>query len=161
MPTVTVDADDLEALLFSTGAIKDVEYAIAGRARDPLVKSATTKLAGAHDRAAAAWRRAKRAEPEAPAPNDIVRLRALFVVNGEIAFEAVTSHYPQRLVQDLLLVESGPIWDGIKIDWPAPATPEFRPAPSAPGELRYAVRLTPRGEDVLRAAVAPARLPAG
>jgi hypothetical protein len=149
---VTVDSDDLETLLFTTGVVKQVEAAIAGQARDPLAFAAQPKLTAAHERVTATWRRALREPPPAPLPGDIAELHRLFMQDGGLTYEAVANHYPQRLAQTLQLVEAGPIWDGIKIDWPAPATPEFRPAPSDPRNLRYAVRLMPRGEEALRQA---------
>jgi hypothetical protein len=146
MTTVLVDYDDLEALLFTCGTIKDIENAIKGRDRDPLVKSASSRLTAAHDRVAAAWRRSKRDDPPAPDASDIAILRSMFPPEVTVA---VVNTAPLRLAQTLLLVEYGPIWEGVKIDWPAPSTPEFRQAPSDPRNLRYAARLTVRGQDVL------------
>ena len=147
MPAVTVDADDLETLLFSVNAIQGVEAALKARERDPLVLAKKGRISEAHDRLAAQWRRARRPEPEAPTEGDIAQLRLMFA-KGNV--EAVVKEFPTRLVQGLQLVEAGPIWDGIKIDWPAPSTSEFRQSPSDPRGLRYAVRLMPRGEAALR-----------
>ena len=145
---VTVDYEDLEALLFATGAIKDVESAIKGRDRDPLAKSAASRLTAAHDRVAAAWRRAKREPPPEPSVGEVEELRRMFTgPDGARLSEAITDTYPQNFAQHLLLVESGPIWEGVKIDWPAPSTPEFRP--SGQRMPRYGVRLTVLGEKVL------------
>lgn len=150
MPTVIVDAADLETLLFSTGAIKDVENAIKARERDPLVRSSAGRLTEAHDRLAAQWRRAKREPPPEPLPGDIAALRAMFTgPDGTRLMEAVVKTPPIRLAQDLQLVEYGPAWYGTKIDWPVPSTPEFRVAPYDPRDLIFGVRLTVRGEGVL------------
>lgn len=150
MTTVILDAADIEALLFSTGAIKEIEASIRGRSNDPLVRQSAAKLTGAHDRVAAAWRRANRPEPEEPLPSDIAELQSLFAgPDGRALTEVVTGTLPTRLVQALQLVEAGPIWDGVKVDWPG--APEFRQAPSSPRDLRYAVRLTPRGMAALSA----------
>lgn len=54
---VTVDSDDLEALLFSTGGIKAIEDALQQRSEDPLVLQAKPRLTAAHDRLTAEWRR--------------------------------------------------------------------------------------------------------
>jgi hypothetical protein len=159
MPTVTVDADDLEALLFASGGIKDLEGGIkamenllAGRKNNPMVRSAAGKLGAAHDRLSAAWRRANR-EAEWPAKlvtqADLAGLQALFTDRfGKIHDFAVLDHYPQRLAQELLLVESGPLWEGYRIDWPSPAEPEFRTSGAG---VRYGARLTHYGKQVLGA----------
>ena len=147
MPAVTVDADDLETLLFSVNAIQGVEAALKARERDPLVLAKKGRISEAHDRLAAQWRRAKRPEPEAPTEADILQLRAMF---PEGKSEAMVKEFPTRLVQVLQFVEAGPIWHGIKIDWPAPAAPEFRQMKSFPQDLQYAARLMPRGEAALR-----------
>lgn len=157
MPSVTVDTDDLEALLFATGGIKDLEGGIkalenllAGRKNNPMVRSASGKLAAAHERLSTAWRRAKR-EVDMPAITvteaDIIQLRAMFVDRfGKIRDFVVLEHYPMRLAQELLVVESGPLWEGYKIEWPAPAEPEFRISGAG---LRYGARLTHYGFQVL------------
>lgn len=149
MPMTLVDADDLETLLFAVNAIQGVEAALQQRERDPLVRSTKGKLSGAHDRLAAAWRRSKREDPPSPDAGDIAELRAMFTdKNGELTYETVVPHYPQRLAQTLQLVESGPCWEGVKIDWPAPATPQFHPRDGVP--RGYGVRLMPRGESALK-----------
>lgn len=151
MTTVTVDYDDLEALLFSTGAIKKIEDAVRAQERDPMVKSASGRLSGAHDRLSAAWRRSKREEPEPPTESDIAALDRMFTdrETGERTYECVVSEYPRRLAQVLQLVESGPAWHGVKVDWPAPSVPEFKVAPHDPTQLIWGVRLMPRGERAL------------
>ena len=79
--TVTVSAADLEALLFATSGIKDIEAALDQRRRNPMVAAGTGRLAGAHERLSAAWRRAKR-EADWPVKvvteADLRMLRALF-----------------------------------------------------------------------------------
>ena len=60
---ITVDSDDLEALLFATGSIKAIEAALQQRSRDPLVKRAEPVLTEAHNRLAKEWRNATREEP--------------------------------------------------------------------------------------------------
>jgi hypothetical protein len=150
MITVTVDYDDLEALLFATGAIKDVENAIKGRDRDPLVRSTASRLTAAHDRVAAAWRRAKREPPPEPSTAEVEELRRMFTgPDGTRLSEVVVKEPPVKFAQRLLLVEYGPAWYGTKIDWPAPSTPEFRAAPYDPRDLIFGVRLTTLGEKVL------------
>jgi hypothetical protein len=151
MPTVAVDTDDLEALLFATGGIRELEAALAGRKQNPMVRSGEAKLAGAHDRLSTAWRRAKR---EADWPKrvvteaEIAELRAMFTgTNGAWLPFVVLDRYPMHFAQELLLVESGPLWQGLKIDWPSPAEPEF--VVSHSGDLRYAARLSHYGRQVI------------
>ena len=50
MVAVTVDTEDLEALLFATSGIKELEAALDQRKRNPMVTSGMGRLAGAHDR---------------------------------------------------------------------------------------------------------------
>jgi hypothetical protein len=158
MPNVTIDADDLEALLFATGGIKDLETAIhtlqntlAGRKQNPMVRAGMGKLEAAHERLSTAWRRAKR-EAEWPQRTvteaDLAELRAIFIDRyGRARDFVVLNSYPMRLAQELLLVESGPLWEGFKIEWPAPSDSEFRVTMS--GKIRYGARLTHYGKQVL------------
>ena len=148
MAAVTVDADDLETLLFSVNAIQGVEAALKARERDPLVLAKKGRISEAHDRLAAQWRRAKRPEPEMPTEADIAELRRLFVIDGEVAASASLTEYPMRLAQALQLVESGPVWVGVKVDWPAPSVPEFVMGSAQP--KAYMARLTARGEALLK-----------
>ena len=149
--TVTVSAADLEALLFATSGIKDIEAALDQRRRNPMVAAGTGRLAGAHDRLSAAWRRAKR-EADWPVKvvteADIRMLRAMFDDGEGGLFEvALLDGYPTRLAQELMLVEAGPRWDGYRIEWPAPAEPQFVTVHLGP--LAYAARLTHYGKQVL------------
>lgn len=61
MKTVTVALEDLEALVFATGAIKTIEGVLASRKEDPFVKPFLA-MTDAHNRCAAAMRDVKRAE---------------------------------------------------------------------------------------------------
>lgn len=72
---VTVDSDDLETLLFSTGVVKQMEQIIQQRNGDPFVQIAPAILKAAHDRVAAEWRRVMR-EPH-PSSNEPVSMDAL------------------------------------------------------------------------------------
>jgi hypothetical protein len=79
---VTIDSDDLEALLFSTAAIKSVENALIAQKRDEQFKSAAGRFSAAHDRAANAWREAtrRRDRPELfrePTAKELEELRRL------------------------------------------------------------------------------------
>lgn len=151
MPTVTVDAKDLEALLFATSGIKDLEAALDQRRSNPMVRSVQGRLAAAHDRLATEWRRANR---EADWPKrvvtevEIAELRAMFTdPSGRLRSFIVLDDYPMHFAQDLLLVEAGPFWAGNQIDWPAPAEPEF--IIRHDGNVMYGVRLSHYGLQVL------------
>lgn len=61
MTIVTVDYEDLETIIFATGAIKKIEDAISAVKRDPFVQP-HLNFGPAHDRLASAMRNAKRAE---------------------------------------------------------------------------------------------------
>lgn len=61
MPSVTVDLEDLEALVFAAGVIKQIEAALSARKSDPFVVP-YLKLTEAHDRCAEAVRFARRSE---------------------------------------------------------------------------------------------------
>ena len=151
MPSVTVDVDDLEALLFATSGIKDLEAALDQRRRNPMVTGTKGKLEGAHDRLSTAWRRAKR-EVDFPkivvTAAEIAELRSMFTgPDGKILAFISLPEYPMHFAQDLLLVESGPLWEGYRIEWPAPTEPEF--VMRHTGGLRYGARLSHYGRQVL------------
>lgn len=154
MPTVTVDSDDLEALLFATSGIKDLENALDQRKRNPIVQSTKGKLEGAHDRLSIAWRRAKR---EASWPKkvvterDIADLRAMFTDDtGCLRPFVILNDYPLYLAQELLVVDAGPLFDGYLIEWAAPSEPTFQRTISS--GIRFGARLNHYGLQVLRAA---------
>jgi hypothetical protein len=83
---VTVDSDDLEALLFCTAAIKSVEAALKAQSNDPLYEQAKPRLTAAHDRIANLWRGAVR-QARTPATRDataeeVIRLLELAACHG-------------------------------------------------------------------------------
>ena len=59
MPQVTVDLDDLEALVWGSGAIKAIEASLASFRRDPFTPNPEV-ISQAHERLATAVRQAKR-----------------------------------------------------------------------------------------------------
>lgn len=59
MPTVSVDLDDLESLIFATAAIKAIEQALVSTRRDPFVAPHLART-DAHNRLAEAARHARR-----------------------------------------------------------------------------------------------------
>ncbi len=148
---VTVDADDLETLLFACSAIGDLEKALDQRKRNPMVQSTKGKMEGAHERLSTLWRRAKR---EATWPMrtvteaELAELRRVFTnEDGKLQAVVVLKDYPMHFAQHLLLVEAGPLWEGYRIEWPAPAEPEFVIA--HPGRIVYGARLTHYGRQLL------------
>jgi hypothetical protein len=54
---VTVDSDDLEAMLMAKAAIKGVESALAVAKNDVFVQRVAPRFAAAHDEIARQWRR--------------------------------------------------------------------------------------------------------
>ena len=60
MSAVTVDADDLEALIFAASVIKPIETALSAHKRDPFVTQHLQNT-DALERITTAWRHAKRA----------------------------------------------------------------------------------------------------
>lgn len=59
MPNVTVDLDDLEKLVFGSGALKTIEGALVQRKEDPFVKP-HLDFTDAHNRLAGVMRQARR-----------------------------------------------------------------------------------------------------
>lgn len=87
MPQVTVDAKDLEALIFGTAGLKGVAQACQSALKvadnDPLVQNAKPDFELAHDRLAKAWREAQRREtrPEIfrdPTPHELQAMVDLY-----------------------------------------------------------------------------------
>ena len=69
MPSVTVDLEDLETIVFTTGALKTIEGALQQRKNDPFVKP-HLEFTAAHDRLASAMRNARRSEAGTLVPWD-------------------------------------------------------------------------------------------
>ena len=85
-PTVTVDAGDLEMLIFACGAIKDIENALNTANRDPWVIRGKSDLTAVKERLEAVARRAKRkrdgypgAEPKAPTASEVMTLERIAI----------------------------------------------------------------------------------
>ena len=91
---------------------------------------------------------------------DITELRLMFIhPDGSERPVAIRKDYPTRLAQELLLVEAGPLWDGHKIEWPAPSDPEF--FIDHRGGARFGIRLTHYGRQLMdqSKSARPAALP--
>lgn len=155
---VTVDSDDLEMLLFATGAIKAMEAALVAAKRDPLAERAKPRIAAAHDALNAAMLRARRKEQfpqrfrdatpleiaELKDFADIIASRADAQYLGMSIGALDTSHGRMTRLAELGFVELGAarsstIWGGGDI------TTKDDP-------LIRRVRLTQRGKDAVEAA---------
>lgn len=62
---VTIDSDDIEALIYATAAIKGIENALEANRTDPFGQLAKGRFHAAHDRICNAWREALR-KPQFP-----------------------------------------------------------------------------------------------
>ena len=101
--TVTVDAKDLETLLFATGTIKQMEAAMAQHKIDPLVKMAKGRFTDAHERLNKAWNNATREEhPLFHQPATVDELSALIDLYNYV----IDNYNPEKLTL--------PIWDHLK-----------------------------------------------
>ena len=69
MTSVTIDLEDLETLVMTTGALKMIEGALAQRKTDPFVRQ-HLDFTAAHDRCASVMRNARRAEAGTLVPWD-------------------------------------------------------------------------------------------
>lgn len=141
--SVTVDSDDLQALLFTTGAIKQVESAMAMRTRDPLVKVAQPVLSQAHDRLARQWRAALREDTHPlwgqPLDDD----------EAAILTDLATDCYETRTPKEFSklnakgYLEMGAVYDAVC--WPGSDSPHLTDC------ARFRLRVTTRGIDALAA----------
>lgn len=79
---VLVDSDDLEAVIFGSGVIKEIESAITRRKDDPFVRPHLQRFATSHNALASALRYAKREDTddkflEVPDHIEAIKLRAV------------------------------------------------------------------------------------
>lgn len=155
MKTVTVALEDLEALVFATGAIKNIEGALASFKQDPFVKPYLT-FTDAHNRCATAMRNAKRAdadtlikfdEPLTDEEREILahvnEYDAMFLSPREKAPKAgqQMSIYDQLAAKGCVVIAqclTGFMWAGA-------SAPEIKIDPKG-----FAVKLTDRGRQKLK-----------
>jgi hypothetical protein len=156
MATVTVDLDDLEALIFHTGTLKTIEGALMSRRNDPFVRP-HLDITPSHNRLAAEVRNAKRAESgtatkwDEPATREEQNLLRCFEdKNGRLASvihinavrrnPAAGEDYTPAI--DTLaskgMIVIGQVLTGVL--WAGDDRPEFKIDPSA-----WALKITPRG----------------
>lgn len=144
---VTLDSDDVQTLLFSTGVVKRIEAAMQAQREDPQALMASTQLSAAHSRVATAWRWALR-EYQKPNialdkivldPKDDALMRSLWTAIGR--GPVIYDGFPQDL--DLLmrlgLVEMGPAKWALHYGGDQPEFAEHMPP-------KWCARLTERGK---------------
>ena len=158
MTQVTVDSDDLEALVFGTGVIKSIEGSLAAFKRDPFTKT-NVPLTEAHDRLAAAMRNAKRAQADTlvkwdePLTKDeqiaLAAVAAACKEMGDVKRISAQDKAPGKgeamSVFDRIaakgMIEMGQSLIGIL--WAGRQAPDITALPE------FAARLTPRGRSIM------------
>lgn len=151
MPSVTVDLDDLEALVFATGAIKQIDSLLAARRGDPFVVPYLART-DAHDRCAEAARFARRAENQ-----DVVtkwdeplteeEAEVLLKLGADVNRVSPDERLKVPAIDTLMAkgcVVLGHFVDGVL--WGGKPTPEIQVDPKA-----FAVKITPCGQAKLEA----------
>lgn len=146
--TVTIDLEDLKALVFSTGVIKNIEGALASFSRDPFVPSIEV-LTDAHNRLASIMRNAERGEldttvnfDEPLTDDELSQLQELSVM--ELISPQKRLKTPE--IDQLLckgMIELGTMVEGVL--WSGEQMPALKADPSG-----FAVRITPRGTEALK-----------
>ncbi len=152
---VTVDSEDLEALLFATSVVKNIEAVLKQAKADPFVENVKPRITAAHDRIADAYRAAERRKEfperfEPPDTDEILALQKLWPIPEQqenlaprfeifLRFNAVTDAV--RDIRKLMvkgLVEFGV--PRMAVDWGVTGERTVRTM----GEQW--VRITPRGQ---------------
>ena len=157
MTTVTIEAEDLETLLFATGAIKAMEAALWASKIDPLAQMAKPKITAAHERLNRVLIVAKRQEtrPELFTPATQMEIAAVLSVVGLIRKSGVKaetlgvgipvqSHLYTQMssLRDRGFVELGSYRESVI--WASSGV-----ITSADSPLRQHVRLTARGKEAI------------
>ena len=147
MPSVTVDLEDLETLVMTTGVLKTIEGALAQRKVDPFVRQ-YLDFTAAHDRLASAMRNARRVEAGTLVPWDgelsVLEVALLRDVHDkEMGILGIGCHkedWNTLLAKGCVTMGSevnGILWAGEKL-------PDIRITPDY-----YSVRITDRGREKL------------
>lgn len=148
MPSIAVDQDDLETIIWATAAIKAIEGALAQRKSDPFVRPRLDYTA-AHDRLASALRNAKRVTAGTLVPWDGPLTDAEFRMLRGIKEDGMRQfNGPSRFHHPEVdsLVAKGCVVMGQRVDgviWAGAATPELAPM------AMFAVKITDRGREKL------------
>lgn len=148
MPSVTIDIEDLETLVFTTGALKTIEGALANRRVDPFTRP-HLDFTAAHDRCASAMRNARRVEAgtlvDWDGALDVHEENALrHIESGKRA--QISAHEKQNYREYDGLAAKGCIVMGqpvAGIIWAGASAPELTPCAG------FAVKITPRGREKL------------
>lgn len=145
---VTVDSDDLEKILMSTGMIKTIEQVIKQSKGDPFVCKDATVLQDAHDNVSKAWRNSIReiCHPQQDDPLSALAYALLCELQGKIChidpavMKDEKSGFPELFVK--LMIEYGTCYQIVY--WGGSGKQERIDSLG-----RTMVRLTPRGQNVL------------
>lgn len=156
MTSVTVDLDDLERLVMTTGALKTVEQAMQHRKADPFVRS-HLEFTQAHNRLATAMRNAQRSQSKG---NTVVDFDAPLSDDEVSALKGLVTEVPQNWFHPIRAPEKAgdyftgelSVWDRLNAKgmcvigqvcegavFPGEPGPMLRPYPG------FAVKITERG----------------
>lgn len=119
--TVTIEADDLETLLYAAGAMKPVEMALIGAQEDIQFQMAKPKLRAAHDRASNAWAAAIAEKVEDVDPAMLGPLERAFLshharIGRGVAWppEMLPPASTTAILKDKRLIEEGVVLKGFR-----------------------------------------------
>lgn len=149
MPSVTVDLEDLETLVMTSGALKTIEGALATRKADPFIRQ-YLDFTSAHDRLASVMRNARRAEAGTLVPwdgeLDEVETRLLRLVEeGEIEHVTARAKREEKEVDSLAAKGCIVIGNFVKgVLWAGDTAPDIELDPNG-----YPVKITQRGREKL------------
>ena len=145
MTSVTIDLEDLETLVMTTGALKTIEGAMAQRRGDPFVRQ-HLDFTSAHDRLASVMRNARRVEAGtlvawdgALTLGEDAALREVEHTEAGIKFVQRKGDYDSLAAKGCVVIGqscTGVVWSGEK-------EADLRPG------LEYAVKITDRGREKL------------
>lgn len=153
---VTVDLDDLEAIVFGTGVIKNIEGSLASFKNDPFTRT-KVPLTEAHDRLASAMRNARRAGADT-----LVKWDEPLTKEEQIALAAVAAACKEAGdVKVLSGKQKG--GSGVMSDWDRIAAKGMiemgqfitgilwagQQSPAITAKPEFAARLTSRGKNML------------
>lgn len=159
MPTVAVDLEDLETLVFTTGALKTIEGALVTRKADPFVKP-HLDFTAAHDRLATAMRNARRSQNkdvvvqfDEPLTREECKILTDVDTLGGVVHITVKDQLPKQgesmSIYDALTAKGCLLMGGLVkgVLWAGASAPELTVDPTG-----YAIKLTARGREKLASA---------